>query len=152
MKNMQGKLTYLLYKIARALYLAHIPIIPNLIKWFIRITFACVLPYTAQIGKNTVLGYGGLGIVIHFNAIIGENCIIFQHVTIGGTNKIQQVPVIGNNVLIGAGAKILGPVKIGNNVVIGANAVVNKDIPDNTLVGGVPARVLKENINIDDYM
>ena len=146
------KIVYLLYKISRSLYLAHIPFLPNLIKWFIRITFASSIPYSCKIGKNTILGYGGLGIVIHPSCVIGENCIIAQHVTLGGTSKKYDVPKVGNNVLIGAGAKILGPVKIGNNVVVGANAVVLKDLPDNVLAVGVPAKIIKENINIKDYI
>jgi len=146
------KVLFLLYKIARGLYLVHVPLIPNLIKWSIRIIFACNLPYTCQIGKNTVLGYGGLGIVIHPRSVIGENCIIAQGVTIGGTSHKYEVPIIGNNVLIGAGAKILGPIKIGSNVVVGANAVVTKDLPDNVLAVGIPAKIIKENINIKDYI
>ncbi|OGI18015.1 MAG: serine acetyltransferase [Candidatus Melainabacteria bacterium RIFOXYA2_FULL_32_9] len=143
---------YFLYKIARALYLAHIPLLPALIKLFIRVIFACSLPYTAKIGENTILGYGGLGIVIHSDSIIGKNCIISQGVTIGGSSRNPKVPEIGNNVLVGAGAKIIGPIKIADNVVIGANSVVTKDIPSNVLVAGIPARVIKENININDYL
>lgn len=146
------KIVYLLYKISRGLYLAHIPVVPKLIKWSIRLIFACNIPYSCQIGKNTILGYGGLGIVIHPRCIVGDNCLISQNVTLGGTSHKYEVPIIGNNVLLGAGAKILGPVKIGNNVVVGANAVVTKDIPDNCLAVGVPAKIIKEKINIKDYM
>ena len=132
--------------------MAHIPLVPSLIKWFIRITFACNLPYSCKIGKNTILGYGGLGIVIHPRCVIGENCLISQGVTLGGTSHKYDVPKVGDNVLIGAGAKILGPVTIGDNVVIGANAVVTKDISDNCLAVGIPAKVIKENINIKEYL
>lgn len=84
--------------------------------------------------------------------MIGENCIIGTNVTIGGRSYIEKVPVIGNNVYIGTGAKILGDVVIGNNCVIGANAVVVKHVPDNCVVAGVPASIIKENIDIKDYM
>ncbi len=97
------KIVYLLYTISRKLYLYHIPIVPSLIKWFIRITFACNIPPSTKIGKNTILGYGGLGIVIHPRCVIGENCLISQQVTIGGTSKKYEVPKVGNNVLIGGG-------------------------------------------------
>ena len=72
---------------------------------------------------------------------IGENCRVFQQVTIGykGTGK----PRIGNNVTVCCGAKVLGDITVGNNVVIGANAVVCKDVPDNCVVGGVPAKIIK---------
>jgi serine O-acetyltransferase len=73
-------------------------------------------------------------------------------VTIGGRSKIKDLPIIGDNVLIGAGAKILGDVIIGNNVVIGANAVVVESVPDNCVAAGVPARIIKREICIDDYM
>lgn len=85
--------------------------------------------------SNPILPHHLNGIIIHTDAIIGENCIIMQQVTIGGAmNGGDGVPVIGDNVLIGAGAKIIGPIKVGNNVKIGANAVVVKDIPDNSTV------------------
>jgi len=110
------------------------------------------LPYTLNLGKNLILGYGGLGVVIHSRAKIGDNCHIDQNVTIGGTSKKNGVPQIGNDVYIGAGAVVLGPISIGNNVVIGANAVVVKDIPDNCLVVGVPAKVIKRDILKSDYV
>lgn len=147
-----SKIVYYLYFLARALSKINIPILPKIIQVLTRLVFGCYIPYTAQIGKNTVLGYGGLGIVIHARCVIGENCVIGPGVTLGGTSHNYEVPKLGNNVLVGAGAKLLGPINIGNNVVIGANAVVTKDILDNTLVAGVPARVLKEDININDYI
>lgn len=75
---------------------------------------------------------------------IGDNVTIMQQVTIGSSRggRRSGYPVIGNNVFIGAGAKIIGKVLIGNNVVVGANAVVTKDIPDNSVVAGVPARII----------
>lgn len=147
-----SKIVYYLYLLARTLNKVHIPILPKIIQILIRLVFGCYIPYTAQIGKNTVLGYGGLGIVIHARCIIGENCVIGPNVTMGGTSHKYEVPKVGNNVLIGAGAKLIGPIEIGNNVVIGANAVVTKNISDNTLVTGIPAKIVKENINIKDYI
>lgn len=144
-------MVYKLYRVSNKLYKIRVPIIPKIIKILIRILFGCVLPYKAEIGEDTTLGYQGLGIVIHEKAIIGDKCTISQNVTIGGTSKKKEVPVIGNNVYVGAGAKIIGPIKIGDNVVIGANAVVIDDIPSNCMVAGVPARVIKENININLY-
>jgi serine O-acetyltransferase len=90
--------------------------------------------------------------VIHGRAVIGEGCHIDQNVTIGGTSKKYNVPMLGKNVYVGAGAKILGPIKIGDDVVIGANAVVLRDIPAQSLVVGVPARVIKSGIRKANYV
>ncbi|AZJ35035.1 serine acetyltransferase [Tenacibaculum singaporense] len=132
--------------------LRKLPIIPKLITYFIRLVFGCYLPYSIKLGKKFVLGYGGLGIVIHARTIVGDDVHIDQNVTIGGTSKKYEVPKLGNSVYVGAGAAIIGPVTIGNNVVIGANAVVVKDIPDGCLVVGVPAKIIKENIKKSDYV
>ncbi|ETT71778.1 serine O-acetyltransferase [Bacillus mycoides] len=143
---------YKWYKVSRVLYERKTPFIPSFITYLIRFIFGCYIPFSAQIGKKTTLGYGGLGIVIHGRAVIGDSCIINAGVTIGGTSKKNNVPKLGNKVYVGTGAKILGPVSIGNNVVIGANAVVLKDIPDNCMVVGIPAKVVKTDINIDNYL
>lgn len=129
-----------------------LPLIPKLITYFIRIGFGCYLPYTLKLGKRFVIGYGGLGVVIHDRAVIGDDCHIDQNVTIGGTSKKLGVPKLGNNVYVGAGAKILGPITIGDNVVIGANSVVVKDIMSNCLVVGVPGKVIKTGIKKSDYV
>lgn len=85
-----------------------------------------------------------LGIVIGEGVIIGNNVTIYQNVTLGRKDKeINKYPIIGDNVTIYAGAKILGNVKIGNNAIVGANAVVLKDVPDNSIAVGVPAKILK---------
>ena len=83
---------------------------------------------------------------------IGENLWINQGATIGYSNK-TDCPIIGNNVSIKAGAKVFGKITIGNNVIIGANAVVNKSVPDNCTVVGVPAKIVRKdghrvNINL----
>ena len=89
--------------------------------------------------------------ILHARTKIGKNCIIGSCVTIGGKSGWYEVPVIGDNVEIHSGAKIIGPVRIGNNVIIGANAVVTKDIPDNCVVAGIPAKIIKENITKEDF-
>lgn len=142
---------YKIYNISNKLYRLKVPIIPKIIKIYLRIVFSCVIPFSTEIGKDTIIGYQGLGIVIHPRSKIGEKCIISQGVTIGGTSKKRNVPLVGNNVYIGAGAKIIGDIKIGDNVVIGANSVVVKDIPSNCMVAGVPAKILKYNIDIENY-
>jgi serine O-acetyltransferase len=83
---------------------------------------------------------------------IGANCLIRQQVTIGYTTS-SDCPTLGNHVVVGAGAKVLGRVRVGNNVVVGANAVVVKDVPDNCVVVGVPARIVRRNgIRMDEAL
>lgn len=142
---------YRIYKLSNKLYKMNIPIIPKLIKIFIRVVFSSVIPYKAEIGEGTILGYQGLGVVIHERSKIGKKCVISQGVTIGGTSKKYGVPVIGDNVYIGAGAKIIGPITIADEVVIAANAVVINDIPSRCVIGGIPAKIIKSEININDY-
>lgn len=122
-----------------------------MIKFFIRIVFGPYIGMGAKIGKGSTLGYGGIGIVIHNRAVIGKNVSIGQNVTIGGTSGKYEVPIIGDNCDISSGAVIVGPVRVGENCVIGANAVVIKDIPANSVAVGVPAKVIKTDINISDY-
>ena len=143
---------YKIYRIANWLHHKKIPVLPTILSKLNRIIYGCHVPYTAEIGENTIIGYDGIGTVIHYRAKIGKNCIVMSGVTLGGTNHRQEVPLVGDNVLIGTGAKLIGSVKIGNNVVIGANAVVIDDIPDNCLAVGAPAKIIKKNINIKDYL
>jgi serine O-acetyltransferase len=141
-----------LYRMAHFLYRRHMPLFPRTLDYLIRILFACWLPHTATIGRRVVLGYGGLGIVIHGEAHVGDDVHIDQGVTIGGNATKFGMPTIGNGVYIGAGAKILGPVVIGNYTVIGANAVVVTDIPSNCLAVGVPARVIRKDIDPASFL
>lgn len=99
------------------------------------------IPLNCQIGGGLLLPHPN-GIVIHPDAVIGPNCLIFQQVTIGTVNG-KSPPVIGGHVDIGAGAKILGEVYIANHVCIGANAVVLKNVPTGKTAVGVPAKVLE---------
>jgi serine O-acetyltransferase len=132
-----------LYKISRICYLNGLIKGANFIKSFIHFRFNSIIPYTAEIGEGTRFGYGGIGVVIHVKAKIGVNCVISQNVTIGSRGEI---PLIGDNVFISPGAKCIGG-KIGNNVVVGANAVVTKDIPDNCVVAGVPAKIISTEMS-----
>jgi len=100
----------------------------------------------ATIGKGLFIDHG-MGIVIGETAEIGDNCTIYQNVTLGGTGKDKgkRHPTIGNNVLIGCGAKVLGPFKVGDNAKIAANAVVLYEVPENSTAVGVPARIVRVN-------
>jgi len=98
----------------------------------------------ATIGRRLVIDHG-TGIVIGETAEIGDDCLLYQGVTLGGTGKDvgKRHPTLGNNVMVGSGAKVLGPFKVGNNVRIAANSVVLREVPDNATVVGVPGRVVK---------
>ena len=101
---------------------------------------------------GAILGAGilidhGMGVVVGETTVIGDNCTIYQGVTLGGTGKDKgkRHPTIGNNVVIGSGAKVLGPFRVGDNSKIAANAVVLSEVPDNCTVVGVPGRIVKKN-------
>ena len=139
------------YRLGNWLYRHHVPLLPKFIWYLNYMLFNSSVPSSCEMGGGSVFAYGGIGVVIHSRAVIGKNCLIGQGVTIGGKSGWYEVPVIGDNVHISAGARILGPIRIGNNVIIGANAVVVKDVPDNCIVAGVPAKIIKENISLEDF-
>jgi serine O-acetyltransferase len=127
-------------------YRHHIPLLPWIMKLLIRLVYNSALDCSTKIGKGTFLAYGGIGVVIHKRAVIGEYVTIGQQVTIGGKSGKEGVPIIGNHVYLGAGAKILGDITIGNHVVVGANSVVLQNVPDYSVVAGVPARIIKQRL------
>ncbi|MCR5255314.1 MAG: serine O-acetyltransferase [Acetatifactor sp.] len=98
----------------------------------------------AQIGKGLFIDHGN-GVIIGETTIIGDNVTLYQGVTLGGTGKEQgkRHPTIGNNVMISAGAKVLGSFTVGDNSKVGAGSVVLSEVPPNSTVVGVPARVVK---------
>ena len=105
----------------------------------------------AVIGKGLFIDHG-CAVVIGETTVIGDNCTIYQGVTLGGTGKHigKRHPTLGNGVMVGAGAKVLGPVNIGDNAKIAAGAVVLKDIPENSTAVGIPARVVRCNGIVTD--
>lgn len=135
---------YSIYKYGNWLVQHHVPVLPAVLKLVSRIFFpACDIPFTAKIGKNAYFPPRAIGVVIHENAVIGENARIQANVVIGGKGQ-SGVPTIGNNVQIGANAVIVGGVEIGDNAIVGAGAVVLKDVPAACVACGVPATVVKK--------
>ncbi len=100
----------------------------------------------AKIGRGLLIDHGS-GVVIGETAEIGDDCTIYQGVTLGGTGKDsgKRHPTLGNNVMVGSGAKILGPFKVGDNAKVAANAVLLEEQPPNTTAVGVPARFVKKD-------
>jgi len=107
--------------------------------------FGISISYKTRVGYGFYIGHFGC-IVVNYDAVIGKNCTISQGVTIATAKRGKRMgaPVIGDNVYIGPGAKIIGKVRIGNDVAVGANAVVASDIPDHSVVVGVPGRVISK--------
>jgi len=119
--------------------------------------FGISVPFETSIGSGFYIGHFG-GIVVNEKSVIGRNCNISHGVTLGEANRGEKkgCPVLGDNVYIGPGAKIVGAVRIGNDVAIGANCVVTKDVPDHSVVVGIPGRVISEEgsagyVNRTDY-
>jgi serine O-acetyltransferase len=137
----------LVHRLVHPLYKIGIPFIPRLISQISRILTGVEIHPGARIGGGFFIDHGA-GIVIGETAEIGDNCVLFHNVTLGGTghHKGKRHPTIGDNVLIGTGATLLGPLKIGNNVKIGANTFLYMvDIPDNCTVVGTPGYITRMN-------
>lgn len=143
--------TYGIYKVSHWCYKHRIPLLPKFFKGVNYLLHSCAIAYEAEIGERTRFAYGGLGVVVGKPVVIGEHVIIGTNVTLGGKSNLPGAPHIGNNVYIATGAKVLGPITISDNVIIGANAVVTHDVPSNCSVAGVPAKILKENIDVNQY-
>ena len=141
----QGLHALVTYRFAHVLYQAHLFFLARLSSQISRWSTGIEIHPGAQIGKRFFIDHG-MGVVIGETSIIGDDVLIYQGVTLGGTGieKGKRHPTIGNNVVIGTGAKILGSIVIGDNSYIGANAVVIKDIPPNSTVVGVPGRITKQ--------
>ena len=116
-----------------------------------RIVFSFEFKSTVHIGERVQFVHNGLGTVVHPKTVIGNNCKIYQNVTLGGNGKIvngvttKGAPVLEDNVAVFSGACVLGPITIGHDSIIGANAVITKDVPPNSLVFGNPAIVKELN-------
>lgn len=134
-----------IFRFSHFLYILKIPFLPRALYALNRILFSVVLPPSVEVGKSTVFGYSGLGIVIHARCKIGDRVQIGTNVTVGGRNGYQDVPIIEDDVIVGSGAKILGPITIGRGAKIGANAVVLSNVPESSTFVGVPARRVKSH-------
>ena len=134
----------LLHRFAHMLYKCGLRFIPRLISQISRFFTKIEIHPGATIGKGLLIDHG-CGVVLGETTVIGDDCTIYQGVTLGGTGKDtgKRHPTLGNNVMVGAGAKILGPFVVGDNSKIAANAVLLREVEPNSTCVGVPARVIK---------
>lgn len=140
----QGVHAILLYRIAHLFHINGFKFVAKIISQIARFLTAIEIHPACIIGKRLLIDHGS-GVVIGETAIIGDDCTVFQGVTLGGRGNVKgkRHPTLKNGVFVGAGAKILGNIEIGNNARIGANAVVLVDIPNNATAVGIPARVIE---------
>ena len=136
----------LIYRIAHRLYINHYKTAARAVSQLGRLLTGIEIHPAAKIGKGLFIDHGA-GVVIGETAEIGENCLLYQGVTLGGTGKGKgkRHPTLGNNVMVGCGAKVLGPFTVGDNAKIAANAVVLEAVPPNATAVGVPARVVRRD-------
>lgn len=136
------------HRLAHRLHKWNIPLIPRIISYITRIITGIEIHPAAKIGRRCFIDHGE-GIVIGETTVIGNDVLIYQQVTLGGTGKEagKRHPTIGNNVILGADAKVLGNIEIGDFVRIGAGSVVIEDVPENSTVVGVPGRVVHRMIS-----
>ena len=126
----------------------HLKLLARLLSQVARFLTGIEIHPGATIGKRLFIDHG-MGVVIGETTIIGDDCVLYQGVTLGGVgtgeHKVKRHPTLLNNVMVSAGAKVIGDVTVGNNSIVGAQTVVLKDVPDNCTVVGVPAFIVKEN-------
>ncbi len=143
----------LLHRLGHKLHGAGFTLMARVLSQFIRAATGIEIHPGAQIGRRCFIDHGA-GVVIGETTEIGEDVLMYQGVTLGGTGKERgkRHPTIGNGVVIGAGAKILGNIRIGNNTKVGAGSVVVHSVPDDSTVVGVPGRVTRARVDTGDNL
>ncbi len=146
------------HKVANFFAIAKFHLVARIISQFSRFLTGIEIHPKANIGKNLFIDHG-MGVVIGETSEIGDNVTIYHMVTLGGISpsvnsneqrNIKRHPTLKDNVVVGSGAQILGPVTVGKNAKIGANAVVTKDVPENAVMVGIPAKNVGETSGSDE--
>ena len=136
------------HRIANFFAVAKFHLVARIISQFSRFLTGIEIHPNAKIGKNLFIDHG-MGVVIGETSDIGDNVTIYHMATLGGIapsinsdnqRNVKRHPTLKENVVVGSGAQILGPVVVGKNAKIGANAVVTKDVPENAVMVGIPAK------------
>jgi len=142
----QGVHAVIYHRIAHWFYRHNIKFLARLVSQWSRFWTGIEIHPGAKIGRRLVIDHG-MGIVIGETAEIGDDCLLYHGVTLGGTGKDhgKRHPTLGNNVLVSTGAKVLGPFKVGDNARIAANAVVLSEVPANATAVGAPAQIVRVN-------
>lgn len=130
------------YRIANWLYLRHVPFIPKLLRLLMFLCYSSSIPPSCKIGKGSFFNHGGFAVLLNSNVVIGRGCKIGNSVSIVGQGPYKHAPRLGNRVFVGPGAVIQGPVIIEDGAIIAPNSVVNKSVPSNAVVAGVPAKII----------
>ena len=135
-----------LHRLSHRLWTAGLPLIPRLMSQLGRLVTGVEIHPGARIGQGVFIDHG-MGVVIGETAVVGNRCLLYQGVTLGGTGKQsgQRHPVLGENVVVGAGAKVLGGISVGANTRIGAGSVLLRDVDADCTVVGVPGRVIHQS-------
>lgn len=141
----------LLHRISHKLWAWKVPVIPRLISTFARFLTGIDIHPGATIGRRFFIDHG-MGVVIGETTEIGDDCLLYQGVTLGGTSAKQEKrhPTLGRGVVVGAGAKVLGAITLGNYAKVGAGSVVVNDVPEHATVVGIPGRVVVQKIYDDE--
>lgn len=139
----------LLYRIGHAIYRRGWRRSAKIVDRLNHLVTRCSIPSSSQIGEGSAVAYGGMSLVVHSNAVVGQRCLLGQAVTIGAreayvSKDAKACPRIGDDVYIAAGARVLGDIEIGSHSVIGANAVVLQSFPPHSIIAGMPARRVGE--------
>ena len=146
------------HKIANFFAIAKFHLVARIISQFSRFLTGIEIHPRANIGKNLFIDHG-MGVVIGETSEIGDNVTIYHMATLGGISpsvnsneqrNIKRHPTLKDNVVVGSGAQILGPVTVGKNAKIGANAVITKDVPENAVMVGIPAKNVAETSGSDE--
>ena len=136
------------HKIANFFAVAKFDLIARIISQFSRFLTGIEIHPKAKIGKNLFIDHG-MGVVIGETSEIKDDVTIYHNVTLGGVapsinsneqRNVKRHPTLEDKVVVGSGAQILGPITIGKNSLIGSNAVVTKDVPEKSIMIGIPAR------------
>ena len=135
-----------LHRLSHRLWRAGLPLIPRLMSQLGRLVTGVEIHPGARIGQGVFIDHG-MGVVIGETAVVGNRCLLYQGVTLGGTGKQsgQRHPVLSENVVVGAGAKVLGGISVGANTRIGAGSVLLRDVDADCTVVGVPGRVIHQS-------